>query len=857
MFEVNDTTGQITIASGAHLNYDITNSYTLNIKITDGSITDTAIISINLSDGNDAPTVTSAIADQTWSGSGSKNFQFATDVFADADGDTLTYTAKQANGSALPAWLTFDSTTHTFTGNPPSGVSSLSISATADDGHGGTVGDTFVLSIANANDAPTVVNAIADQDWNGPGNISLQIPANTFTDADIGDTLAYTATLKNGKDLPSWLAFDPTTRTFTGNPPDGVSNLQLTIVADDGHGGAVSESFKLKVTDANDTPAVTNPIADQTWSGSGNLIFKVPANTFADMDGDSLTYTAELNSVSTLASAFAHNARQSSGSPLPSWLSFDPSTLTFTGNPPSGVASLSLTVIADDGHGSTVSNTFTLNIANANDAPTVANAIGNQNWSGNGNKSFQVAANTFTDADQGDSLTYSAKQGDGAALPTWLTFDPNTLRFTGNSPYGVTNLNLAVFADDGHGGTAKNSFKLNTNNPAPPPAVPVVIPTVTPSGGNSGNGNAGGGIGNQGVSNSSGLGGGLGGGNSGSLGGGNSGSLSDSLGGGSSGSLGGNLGGGNSGGLGSTLGGGNSSILSGGFSGGTLGSLGGGNLGSFGGNMGGGFSSLSGSIGGGSFGGLGGSTGGWNTGGLGGSIGVGNVSSPGGNSGGVNSGSVGGGSNSGNATSGGASTSFEGAGAGGGKSESSSQSQTSSGSGGSGQSQGGSSGQGTKGEGSPAKSDGKSQDGMKEGGPEGAKQGEGGDAKEGAKQGEGGDAKEGAKQGEGGDAKEGAKQGEGGDAKEGAKQGEGGDGKEGVKQSEGGDAKGDAKPNDGKDNAKPDKAKPNKTGASLKPSDLKRGVRVAELHLLDSSGFQTDWADLLDALKEISTKKVA
>ncbi|MBF0154231.1 MAG: hypothetical protein HQL64_10870 [Magnetococcales bacterium] len=124
---------------------------------------------------------------------------------------------------------------------------------------------------------------------------------------------------------------------------------------------------------------------------------------------------------------------------------------------------------------------------------------------------------------------------------------------------------------------------------------------------------------------------------------------------------------------------------------------------------------------------------------------------------------------------------------------------------------------------------------MKEGGSEDTNEGEEGDAAEGAKQGEGGDATEG-----------GAEQGEGGDATEGAKQGEGG-----------GNTKEGEKSGDGKDGAKPNKAKPNKNSASLTPRDLARGVRVAYLHGIDPSGFQTELPDLFGALREIAMKEVA
>src|SRR5262249_875607 len=81
--------------------------------------------------------------------------------------------------------------------------------------------------------------------------------------------------------------------------------------------------------------------------------FTVPANTFVDPEGSSLTYAA----------ALADN------SPLPNWLHFDPATRTFTGTPPPNAnGSVPLEVVASDGNLSTA-NLFTVNVTAVNDAP--------------------------------------------------------------------------------------------------------------------------------------------------------------------------------------------------------------------------------------------------------------------------------------------------------------------------------------------------------------------------------------------------------------------------------------------------------------------------------------------------------
>ncbi|MBF0627035.1 MAG: SUMF1/EgtB/PvdO family nonheme iron enzyme [Magnetococcales bacterium] len=386
-----------------------------------------------------APTCANSISDQTWSGSGSKSFQFQATTFQDTDWDDLTYTAKRVDGLALPTWLNFDAATGTFSGNPPVGTSKYQLKVTANDGHNGTAVCAFALNLVNPNDAPALSTPIADQTWNPGSAQTFQLPATTFMDGD-GDSLTYSATLADGAALPAWLTFAPATRTFSGTPPTGVASLNIKVTANDGHVGTAADTFALSFTSsANHAPTVASPIADRTWSGSGSKSFRVPIGTFTDADGDSLTYTVT----------------RSDGSALPSWLRFAPTTRLFSGNPPSGAASLRLKVRASDGKGGTAADTFTLSFTNTNDAPTVATPIADQTWNG----SFRVPASTFADGD-GNALTYSARLADGSALPAWLSFSPSTRIFSGTAPSGVTGLGLRVTASDGRGGSGSETFHV-------------------------------------------------------------------------------------------------------------------------------------------------------------------------------------------------------------------------------------------------------------------------------------------------------------------------------------------------------------------------------------------------------------
>ena len=113
---------------------------------------------ISLAPANSAPTLANPIADQTTNEDAAYGFTLPAGTFSDPDaGDSLSYSASLADGSALPGWLSFDAGTQTFSGTPlQADVGAVDLRVTATDGGGLAAADTFALSVANVNDAPVV-----------------------------------------------------------------------------------------------------------------------------------------------------------------------------------------------------------------------------------------------------------------------------------------------------------------------------------------------------------------------------------------------------------------------------------------------------------------------------------------------------------------------------------------------------------------------------------------------------------------------------------------------------------------------------------------------------------------------------
>ncbi|MGL4637889.1 MAG: Ig-like domain-containing protein [Beijerinckiaceae bacterium] len=465
-----------------------------------GALSDTDTRTITVTAVNDAPTLLATIPDQTVLEDQAVNYVVPVGTFGDID-SSLTWSATLADGSALPAWLTFNTTTRTFTGTPPANFNGvLDIRVIAGDGQF-TASDTFLLTVQSVNDAPegtdktislaedgTYTFTAADFGFTDPNDT----PANTFHQLVIkslpaNGTLRLSGTAVANGDIIAVADLANLTWTPTLNT-SGTALANFTFsVRDDGgtaNGGFNSDTpanrITFDVSAVNDAPVVTAPV---TLGGTEDTSLVLSGISFTDVDvgsgGVSVTFTLPAgHALNWTATAFIGATGSGTNTitltgqrtainnaMLAGKLSVMPAT-DFVGTI---VLSTQINDNGNTGSGGALTGSGSTNLvfAAVNDAPVLALPLADQSTLEDQSVAFTLPAGSFTDVDS--SLTLTATLNGGGALPSWLVFNPATREFTGTPPANFTGvLDIRVSASDGEY-SASDTFLLTVQavNDAP------------------------------------------------------------------------------------------------------------------------------------------------------------------------------------------------------------------------------------------------------------------------------------------------------------------------------------------------------------------------------------------------------
>ena len=281
--------GQLSLASGVTFDYETKNAYSITVKVSDGTDSDTENVTVTVTNVDELGTVTLSPAML-------------------AVGTKITASLTDPDGSvSVTAWQWYNSPDLDGTFTPISGAVSafytpvagdlahyLVAQASYADGQGlNKIASVFSdHEVAADNDAPVIVgpdSVTIDVAENTPGNIGS---AFTATDAD-DDTITWSkggsAELKFNINSAGQLAVK--SDAGLDYEVDGAS-LQFTVIASDGNGGSDSVAVTVQVTDEIEAPGQLNApmvLADASHTGL-TVTWSAPTNTGPPITGYELQY---------------------------------------------------------------------------------------------------------------------------------------------------------------------------------------------------------------------------------------------------------------------------------------------------------------------------------------------------------------------------------------------------------------------------------------------------------------------------------------------------------------------------------------------------------------------------------------
>ena len=279
-FSIVTTTGQL--QTSAALNYESKNSYSVTVTASDGSLSDTISVTINVTNVNEAPTFTEgntatrSVAENTAANTNIGSPVAATDVDANT---TFSYTLGGTDASSFGIVSTTGQL-QTSAALDYETKNSYSVTVAVSDGSGGTDSIAVTINVTNvdetpANRAPTFTDGTSTTRLVAE-NVALGTNVGTpvaATDTE-NDTLTYTI---SGTDEASFLVDDETgqIRTSAAIDYEVKSSYTVTVNVTDSSNNSDSITVTINVTDV--TESVISPALNlRTPAVRDAIVFEAP-----------------------------------------------------------------------------------------------------------------------------------------------------------------------------------------------------------------------------------------------------------------------------------------------------------------------------------------------------------------------------------------------------------------------------------------------------------------------------------------------------------------------------------------------------------------------------------------------------
>ncbi|EPT8507852.1 tandem-95 repeat protein [Vibrio parahaemolyticus] len=299
--------GKLVFTPAENFNGDAEITYT----VTDGELTDEAKVTVTVNPVNDAPTIKVDAVESITEDAVSTDTVVATLTVRDTDTPEDQLTVSLENNSNGYFVLVGNEVKLTQAGvdavnNDELNLKDLTISASVSDGVNPTASDSDSLIVNRVNDAPTVENAIADQELSEDFTTYTIDLNDAFKDSDsalnfsVSGNSNVLVSIENGiatiSPTADWNGSETLTFTATDLSGESISQTVNFTVA------PVADIVADKATVVEDTPTIIKVLGNDTFEGDGKVVSldtnNGPANGTVSVNPDgSVTYTPNDNYV--------------------------------------------------------------------------------------------------------------------------------------------------------------------------------------------------------------------------------------------------------------------------------------------------------------------------------------------------------------------------------------------------------------------------------------------------------------------------------------------------------------------------------------------------------------------------------
>ena len=324
-------------------------------------------------------------------------------------------------GTALPAGLTFNTTTGAVSGTPGVADATTVRTVTITDAAGAQASATFSLTV---NGPLTTTQAIASRTVNSGAPIAPFTPVTAA-----GGTAPLTFSI--APSLPAALTINGATGEISGTPAAALAATVFTVTVTDNTAAQSSKTFTLTI---NGPLTTTQAVPTKVGTVGAAIASFIPVTAA----GGTTPYSFALT-----------------GGTLPTGLTFNTTTGAIAGTPTTALGATVFTVTVTDATTAQSAQTFTLTV---NPALTTTQAVPTTTGTVN------TAIPAFTPVTAANGTTpYTFAITAGGALPAGMTLNTTTGQITGTPTVAQGATVRTITVTDAAGATSAQTFTLTVN----------------------------------------------------------------------------------------------------------------------------------------------------------------------------------------------------------------------------------------------------------------------------------------------------------------------------------------------------------------------------------------------------------